>query len=264
MTIRATLRLALADATPRRGALLGLVAACGEVVHLSPHYDDTCFSLGILARSVARGQILNLFTRDAYAPRHGIRWATDAETVTRAVAIREAEDIRFAAECRLVREDLGLDSAALRGRGSRDLAGLADDRRQLDRPLRAALDRIERAAPPDRPIALFVPAGIGGHVNHVAVMTFVAQADLGPRWRAFFYEDLPYAAAKPARRQGLLRLLDLMRGRPARHVLPFAAPEKLRLVNLYPSQFTEDVTDLARFTPAARPHAPHEAVWTFD
>jgi hypothetical protein len=264
-TLAARVKFALAERRPRAAApLLAALRACGEILYLSPHYDDITFSLGALALTLGRGRIVNLFTRDAYAPRHGIRWATDGPTVARAVALRAAEDARFAAACGLVRADLGLDSAALRGRGSRDLAGVPDDRRQLAGPLGALLARTTAAAPPG---ALFVPAGIGGHSNHVATMAYIADARhaLAGRWRLFFYEDLPYAASAAARRQGLLRLLDRMPGtRPVRHVLPLDAGAKLPLINLYASQFTEDVADLARFSPAApRPGVPHEAVWTF-
>jgi hypothetical protein len=274
MTIGRTLcdrvKLAFAERrAPPRGteALAGTLRDCAEIVYLSPHYDDICFSLGGLARTLGRGRLVNLFTRDAWAPRHGIRRATDAPTVAHAVALRDAEDARFAEACGLERHDLGLDSAALRGRGSRDLAGVTDDRGMLAAPLDALLARIARDAPAGRPLALFVPAGVGGHVNHVATMAHVAAARpaLEPRWRLHFYEDLPYGAVHAVRRKGLLRLFaHISVAWPVRHVVPLDAEAKVALINLYASQFVEDIADLGRFTPAFRRHgAAHEAVWTF-
>jgi hypothetical protein len=266
--LRDRVKLALAEHRTQSGeALAGTLHGCAEIVYLSPHYDDICFSLGGLARTLGRGRIVNLFTRDAWAPRHGIRWATDGPTVAHAAALRDAEDARFARACGLERHDLGLDSAALRGRGSRDLAGVAEDRGALAAPLAALLADIAGDAPAGRPLALFVPAGIGGHANHVATMAHVAGARpaLKPRWRLHFYEDLPYGAVRAVRRQGLLRLFAYMSpARPVRHALPLDAEAKVALVNLYASQFVEDVVDLARFTPASRwPKTAHEAVWTF-
>jgi hypothetical protein len=62
-------------------------------------------------------------------------------------------------------------------------------------------------------------------------------------------------------------MLELARGRPLRRqYLPLAPEEaarKLALINLYASQFLEPPTDLAAYTPAARPReTAHEAIWS--
>jgi hypothetical protein len=235
------------------------------VVFLSPHFDDIAFSLGVTARTIGAGTILNLFTRTTHIANPALA-AARSWTPEEVGAQRDGEDARFAAMAGLGRRSLGLDEPALRGRRHRDLAGLAEDRAQLARVLAAELNAM--AATDRRPLALFSPAAIGDHVNHRATLeeVFDMMPALTPRWRVFFYEDLPYASYWWKRRRGIARLRRMFVGRHAvRHVLRLGgrSADKLALVRLYESQHRHPPS-LRRFTPNTTGFAsPHEAFWEF-
>lgn len=238
-----------------------------SLLYLSPHYDDIAFSLGITARTIGRGTMLDLFTRSLHIPvppaPRSAPW-----TVEEASAIRDVEDARFAESAGLTRQILGLDEPQLRGRRRhRDLSGLAEDRAQLAEPLRRAVTAFEAANP--GPLALFAPASIGDHVNHIATLMEVValMPTLAPRWRFFFYEDLPYASRWWQRQTGLHRLRRLLPGRRGhRHTLTLGPriDDKLAIVRLYPSQHGRPAT-MRRFSPrTGLANAPHEAFWEFS
>src|SRR5690349_1246588 len=157
-----------------------------RVVYLSPHVDDIAFSLGVTARLIGHGTILNLFTRSRHIDNPALLAGGRSWTVDEVVAQRDNEDARFAALAGLDRQSLALDEPALRGRRHRDLGGLAEDRAQLRATLPAKLDAI--AGRGDPPRALFCPAGIGDHVNHLATLLEVAglMPSLSESWRLFF------------------------------------------------------------------------------
>jgi len=235
-----------------------------EKVYLSPHYDDVCFSLGVTVRSLGGGTLINLFTRSIYIANAEFAsrkvWSQEETT-----ALRDMEDAGFAEACSLKRMSLGLDEPALRGRRPHG-PGIDDDRAQLKAPLEQALHGL--ATTHARPLALFCPAAIGSHVNHVATLLTVLEllASIESRYRVFFYEDLFYAASFGRRVAGLIRLrVQLGRNRRAiRHVHRIDQPEeKLALVRHYKSQHRRSPT-IDRFSPATFPPSPaHEAFWAF-
>jgi hypothetical protein len=111
---------------------------------------------------------------------------------------------------------------------------------------------------------VFCPAAIGGHVNHLATRTVMLDwARTAPAGtEVLFYEDLPYAARRKIRWRGV-RELKAAAGRRLRRVSWGAGPDKLDLINLYPSQHAAPRISLRRFSPwALWPIGPHEAVWT--
>jgi LmbE family N-acetylglucosaminyl deacetylase len=245
-------------------ALIETLRGC-RIVYLSPHYDDICFSLGIMAREIGAGTIVNIFTRSNHLANPAFA-ARGPWTIGEVAAERDGEDERFAKACGLDRISLGLDDPPTRGRRHRDLSFLAADRAELAEPLAQAIDGLGSGA--DRPLALFCPAGIGDHVNHLATLFEVVDrlTLLEERHRVFFYEDLPYAARFWRRQQGLRRLMGLFPGRRAiRHVLMLGGRgrEKLDLVNLYASQHDRPPS-LSRFSPRTLiPRGVHEALWEF-
>lgn len=232
---------------------------------LSPHADDICFSLGDLARRRRAGTLLTIFSRSAYvAPRPA------AATMSAAAVseLRLAEDAAFAAACGLVMETGGLPDAPLASRASFAVDAVVDATQRLE-PL--LLDRVAslRARHPtaSRPW-LFCPSGIGGHVDHVAVMNVVARRidTLQSIYKVCFYEDLPYASDVLKRSTGLRRLAHSL----PRHTLVRCSwelgagvAEKIDLLRLYPSQFAVAPSSLDDFSPAPYVgRTPHEAVWT--
>jgi LmbE family N-acetylglucosaminyl deacetylase len=249
-----------------QSSLTKTLSAQEQLVFLSPHRDDICFSLGALALRLGHGLLLNLFTASQHIVDRPRGERPSADVVTR---LRCEEDRRFAELSGLRVVDLGLEEPPMKGRTPFDQSGITDDRAALTGPLLECLITFEPAGDSDAPSVLFCPAAIGGHANHLAAMLTVIDAlpTIERRFRVLFYEDLPYASSGSKRRAGLTRLFSLVEGRhPIRHAIPLGvdAPAKLDAVRLYRSQFSVLPESLRRFSPRTwLPMAPHEAVWEF-
>lgn len=236
-----------------------------DFVFLSPHRDDACFSLGLLARMTG-GTLVNLFTRSQYT------LATVDEfspaTIAEVSAIRHAEDRGFITMCNLHEIDLQWSEAPLRGYRPFDGDDLDTEIDSFAPQLHRALGALNQSS--FLPKAwLFCPMGIGGHRDHLIVRNALLR-DLGELERRFsvaFYEELPYASDPGRRESGIgdffralaatgksgLRRQTLRLGR--------RADLKLRMVCLYASQFEASPTTLAQYIPAVAGAEPHEAVW---
>jgi hypothetical protein len=231
-------------------------AGADNDIYLSPHYDDIAFSLGARVAAMPGGKLVNLFTRSGYVAGTPTNHWPDAATIERVMVLRCEEDTAFSTRYRLERLDLGLDEPPVRRRSPWDLAGLADDIEQVRTPLTQLLGSLASAS------QIFCPAGIGGHVNHLAVRAVVVQ--LLPELRehsVLFYEDLPYAASLRKRRRGIADLRAALQGRRLGRRSWGSGAEKLEAVNCYPSQLPKPPA-LRRFSPRTIwPIGPHEAVW---
>lgn len=234
-------------------------ARADSTIYLSPHYDDIAFSLGARVATEPGGRLINLFTRSGYVAGTPVDHWPDAATIDRVMRLRQAEDTAFSQRYGLQRLDLGLEEPPVRKRIPWDLTGLADDIEQVRAPLTELLGAGPRGS------RIFCPAGIGGHVNHLAVRAVVIELlpELERRGEVLFYEDLPYASSSRARRRWLPDLRMALDGRRLRRRTWAAGiVEKLAAVNLYPSQHAREPTSLRRFSPRALwPIGPHEAVW---
>jgi len=109
--------------------------------------------------------------------------------------------------------------------------------------------------------------GIGGHVDHLITLRAVMQhyEHLRSRYEIVFYEDLFYASHLDERVRGILRFREIVRPlMPRRWSLPVRdCAEKLELIRLYRSQFSEPPENLTTFNPAKLFNFDlHEAVWT--
>ena len=221
-------------------------------LYLSPHYDDAAFSLGAWIAGQPGGLLVNIFTRSEYT--HD-KVATGVDAVS---ALRAAEDRVFASRFGLDQVALGLEEPSLRGRGSRDASGVDEDAGLLRAPLTALLDQWV-----DGETVVFCPAGIGGHVNHLAtrLVAWEWAVARGREQQVRFYEDLPYASRPHLRRRGLQGLRAATAGWRLERRAWRAGPEKLELVGLYPTQLDPEWT-ARRFSPFAFwPLGRHEAVW---
>lgn len=182
-------------------------------LYLAPHFDDICFSLGAYVRRRRRGILLTLFSISRYVARPDELQIKASERTAAISALRLAEDLAFARQVGLRQLTAGLDEAPVRGREPFDTDKAAADAILLDRQVIDAIFAAapERAAGP-RPW-LYCPMGIGGHVDHVAVLTIVLKhyEALRASYRIAFYEDLHYASAWTLRVAGL----DAARRRPA-------------------------------------------------
>ena len=236
-------------------------------LYLAPHFDDICFSLGAYVRRRRRGILLTLFSTSRYVARPDELQIKASERTAAISALRLAEDLAFARQVGLRQLTAGLDEAPVRGREPFDTDKAAADAILLDTKVIDAIFAAapERAAGP-RPW-LYCPMGIGGHVDHVAVLTIVLKhyEALRASYRIAFYEDLHYASAWTLRVAGLRRFLVLaapLKPRRSRHAIG-APHDKLALASLYPSQFVEPPLSIAPFTPAQFFQASaHEATWT--
>jgi len=234
-------------------------------VFLSPHTDDICFSLGVLASQRGSGQLLTVFPRSTYQVR---ALSLPQESSTIVTHNRISEDSRFAQTCGLDALYLGFDDSSARGSQPFDPEPVRALAATIAPTVVAALmgPLLGKSIQP-KPL-LACPVGIGGHVDHLAVCRVVIGhlQQLELFYRVGFYEDLPYACEPTARMSGLQKLASLLGERQLRRfVVPLdtvAQDLKLRLVSLYESQLTPRLRSLSGFTPAASATvAPHEAIW---
>ncbi|UIJ73287.1 PIG-L family deacetylase [Aurantimonas sp. HBX-1] len=177
-----------------------------ETVILSPHVDDAALSVGawLASRlgSGGRALVCNIFSDQSYQT--GLRVPVPALG-----EIARAEDRLAGRILGYESRDLGLSGAQDRHRLSlsrtlgwdvhtaRTLPGFARELRDLGDRLATIL-----AEPACRNAAVFAPAGIGGHLDHVlTALAARALLDAGVLVsdRVRFYEDLPYAAAEPGK-----------------------------------------------------------------
>lgn len=229
-------------------------------VYLSPHSDDICFSLAALVSRRRRGRLVTIFSKSNYHVFQG-------EHIDDVTQTRKSEDKLFANACGLQSVHLDHQDAPIRGMAPFDLTNALQTSTLIEPSLlpylldQSAVSGEERAK-------LFVPCGIGGHVDHVAVTIFVARHfdALSTFYDICFYEDLHYASQAAVRLSGLRRFFNLFPGYKFQRLaleLGELATRKLQLISLYRSQFTTLPTNLDEFVPAAPakgdPLPPHEA-----
>jgi hypothetical protein len=143
------------------------------------------------------------------------------------------------------------------------MAGIADDRSQIDGPVLSCLGKIALTFPAGQRGILLCPLGTGSHVNRRALSALAA--DELPRLQRFFdvyfYEELPHAS-RPLAREAALRRLRRKVPLSTRYAFPARWWSKRDLLQLYPSLF-RDFPQPGRFNPATLfPNFPHEAFWS--
>lgn len=228
---------------------------------IAPHPDDAAFAVGGLLRAW-RGPktVLTVFGRSNFTRAEG--FADDPAAVSRR---RRREDEAY---CRRVGASLlawDLPEASLRRAPCWEAIFAADARSHAAQD-QAAADALSSglaallSAPPD---LLLVPAGLGGHGDHLLVrdIGFGLAKDAG--LPLALYEDLPYAATlTKAEIEGqVAALLDT----PTLTHAPLSAGigAKLGDAACYSSQIDREVLDhLARH--AARWPEPSERLWSRD
>ncbi len=234
-------------------------------IYLAPHSDDACFSLGHLAKSRGRGTLLTVFAQSTYVAGGG---ASDAKATARVTRLRMIEDARFAQACGLEPQWLRFADAQARGDDPFATAGAPQAMQKVRDAVLRFLSSSTLGLALERKPWLFCPAGIGGHVDHVALAWLVSRRwrALSARFRIAFYEDLHYASNAKRRDAGVARLHAMLpKASWSRIEVPMSArdaQEKLRLVRLYGSQLEPKLDRIDAFTPATGPDAaPHEALW---
>jgi LmbE family N-acetylglucosaminyl deacetylase len=229
-------------------------------IYLSPHFDDIAFSLGSLISAEDGGTLVNVFTRSPYIAGRELGRTPDAAEVDRVSAVRSDEDRAFAERYRLRVVDLGRQEAILRGLHPFAGEDVSEGAAQIRPALKETLDILVS----DAAARIFCPAGIGRHVDHLAVRAvaiewYRAKKRSGQLW---FYEDLPYASRLRARYRGLFDLRRVTAPLRLRRRTWPANTTKLAQINDYASQHLAPVKDLRSFSPAAVwPLGSHEAAW---
>ncbi len=237
-------------------------------VFISPHSDDVCFSLAGLAHLRQAGRLLNVFSISPYTAERHQQHSDNTRGVTRR---RCAEDGLFAQACGLTLESLEFKDAMARHEHPFDARHSEGISRQIEAKLLASLvGPMLGLAPINKPW-MFVPSGIGGHVDHLAVLIVILRhmSVLAKVYRIAFYEDLFYASHAMSRQHAISALKASLKARQLNRLhlsldLKMQAL-KLELVQIYASQLTDNLKTIKAFTPAENEQAvPHEALWVLQ
>lgn len=210
-------------------------------IYLSPHHDDICFSLGVLAARQG-GEVVTAFTTSFYAVA-GDRLPSDRRGRTTYVTeLRRQENIRFTEAAGLGQHDLGLSDAPVLGIHPFDLDNMEEELEALRQRLIVLLDRLLPAGSTPATAALYCPMAIGKHRNHVALVIAVRRAlgTLSRRCAIWLYEDLPYASEHAVRHYGIATIEKLFAGavlhRQVIELNPDETRRKMDMIGLYASQ----------------------------
>ena len=176
-------------------------------IYLSPHADHVCYFLGMLAANRRSGTLMTICSTSDFVAKRIPILGDPAERVRRVTALRLSEDRQFADAASLRLVSLGLLDAPLRGRAPFDDSYVAADSRLFEEPILQAIEHLAVHRPAGLRPWVFSPMGIGGHVDHFAVLTVVLSnlARIGAHHRIAFYEDLPYASHPLQRIKGIPR-----------------------------------------------------------
>ena len=139
-------------------------------VFISPHSDDVCFSLACFAHRRQTGRLLNVFTISPYTTDRRHQHSDNLRVVTRQ---RCSEDALFAKACGLTLESLEFKDAMARSEHPFDASHSGDISRLIEEKVLASLVGPVLGMTTSRKPWLFVPMGIGGHVDHVAVLMVI-------------------------------------------------------------------------------------------
>ncbi len=167
------------------------------VLFISPHLDDVAFSCGgALARLSAEGWrtvLATVFTQSVPGPAgfalecqldKGLPADTDY------MALRRQEDRLFARGAG-AREHLWLDHPEAPHRGYHSAPALFGGLIPGDEAWTTIAADLEALLSRYEPEAVFLPQGLGGHVDHRQVI--LAAREAVPTGRALWYRDAPYA-----------------------------------------------------------------------
>lgn len=183
---------------PVPGGAAFAVSALDDIrsaVFVSPHLDDVAFSCGgtaaQLARRGVRVTLATVFTRSVARP-SGFALACQTDKGLAAdvdyMALRRAEDVA-AARCMGVADVVHLDLPEAPHREYGDARELFAGVRGGDEVWREASAALRLLVGSRTPDAVFVPQGLGGHVDHLQVIRACAESGVGTH----AYRDTPYA-----------------------------------------------------------------------
>lgn len=252
--------------------------AFGPALFIQPHYDDVPLSCGgtvaLLAEQGHEPRLLTVFAGELvdemvgpFAAWKHERWkVSDVEHV---LAVRRAEDAAAAQVLGAPVRWLGLPDAIYRGDRYRSDPELFGALKGEELELAAHLADEIRHLPEWRDgMKVFVPLGVGSHVDHQLV--FEAGRHLAAQGaEVYAYEDCPYAIHTPAGVDARLALVGHAVGDPLFVPIGGTLERRIDSIACYASQvpvifrFTADfrgtVTDFAGRIGGAR--GPAERFW---
>jgi LmbE family N-acetylglucosaminyl deacetylase len=230
-----------------------------KITILSPHRDDSSFSLGLAlsfwGAAAVKLQVVNFFTRSTYAPR------SLAKTIEEVSAVREEEDRRALA---FIHSSIEVTSLALLDAPLRlDLPfSQVTEEQSAQRISREEFRELSRYIQQHCANSLTIaPLGLGNHVDHIAVHK--AAVDSLPPQNTAFYEDLPYATWTPA--ADLQARIESVQRATGTQLEPWilqtqnAVRQKRQIASFYQSQITaEEADNIAEY---AETYRSGERLW---
>jgi LmbE family N-acetylglucosaminyl deacetylase len=230
-----------------------------KITILSPHRDDSTFSLGLSlgfwSAASVKLQVLNFFTQSAYAPH------SPAKTTQEVSALREEEDRKALA---LIHKDITVTSLDLLDAPLRLNLPFSQimQEESAQKISREELYHLSQCIQQECTGSLAVaPLALGNHVDHVAVREAAVSAL--PSQNLAFYEDLPYATWTPAADlRGRIESVEHATGTPLEAFIvqrQDAVMRKRQIASFYQSQITtEEADNIARY---AETYGNGERLW---
>jgi LmbE family N-acetylglucosaminyl deacetylase len=213
---------------------------------LSPHYDDIPLSTGATVRLLSdqglAPETLVVFgsepDRDrplsAFAEAMHERWGLSANEV---VASRQAEEAAAAALLGAQTRVLPFRDAIYRGDAYLSNEDLFGSPATVEASLPATITAsLSLGDSPDATIRIYVPLGVGKHVDH-QIVHLAGQGLAGRGWEVWFYEDIPYALKPMALDARLAEIGAATRLEPVARVPAESTwDRKIDAILRYPSQ----------------------------
>ncbi|MEG4121575.1 hypothetical protein QUA43_29410 [Microcoleus sp. N9_B4] len=213
---------------------------------LSAHADDIAYSLGgaLLKGYISQitATLVTVFQRGLYVP-----YARPKASVEEASAIRDAEDLAYAAKVGLKHKGLGLRDVTLRGYPDlEDSIFTVTDYRQ-DPGAVESIETIQSFLDEQTEMTrLWVPLAIGNHIDHVLLLKAVLGWKAKPELEVIFYEDVPYAGFEEL--DSIETWVQQVIGSAEAEIIDISEQfeKKLKNLEIYGSQVSQDDIDLVK------------------
>ena len=229
-----------------------------STVFVAPHFDDVALSCGgTVALEARRGPVLivTVFAGEPTGPLNPFarfqheRWGTGEQTL----AIRREEDQDACASLGAEHRWLGFPDAIYRGALYLADEYLFGDVNPEDQPtVQAVHDELGALLGELRPEQIYLPLGIGGHVDHR-----ICQSAVPALWASvdsiFLYEDFPYAVTTGALQDALARITEPVR--PRLVDVTGSMDARLRAIATYHSQVATIFRDYGAYEEVTRRYA---------
>jgi hypothetical protein len=217
-----------------------------DIIYISPHFDDVCFSLGGLASEIRRGLLINLFTHTCYVENPNV--VCNKNKVSE---LRSDEDLKFVKKCNLTRFNFSFEDTSALNISPYDLSKIEDEIKMVSNQMIPFLMDANKGS---EKAYLFCPMGIGFQRNHLSTyISILNNLDLlRGKYELIFYADIPYAI-NPARLDRGLNLFNRITHKYRKNINYYDLTEtdnskgKIDLVNIYQSQHAKE-PDIENFS----------------